>query len=104
MREVLSQLLRSDESIKVTDFTSLPAEKVNVDGVTVDTDIIIYQHGLLLTVQGGYYDLQRYMKRLEALPWQFYWKTFAYTVLEYPNAKLEIEITTISTNERFIAI
>jgi MSHA biogenesis protein MshJ len=38
------------------------------------------------------------------LPWRFYWKKFAYTVEAYPTAKLEIEITTISTNERFIAI
>jgi MSHA biogenesis protein MshJ len=104
MREVLNELLKSDESVKVTDFTSLPAEKVGVDGTSNNTQITIYQHGIQLTVQGGYYDLQRYMKRLEALPWKFYWKSFAYTVLEHPNAKLEIEITTISTNERFIAI
>lgn len=104
MREVLTELLKSDSRIKVTEFTALPAEKVNIDGVPANADITIYQHGIRLTIQGSYFDLQQYIKRIEDLPWQFNWQDFAYTVLEHPNAKLEIEITTISTNEQFIAI
>ena len=104
MREVLTELLKSDSRIKVTEFTALPAEKVNIDGVPASADITIYQHGIRLTVQGSYFDLQQYIKRIEDLPWQFNWKDFAYTVQDHPNAKLEIEITTISTNEQFIAI
>lgn len=104
MREVLTELLKSDSRIKVTEFTALPAEKVNIDGVPANADITIYQHGIRLTVQGSYFDLQQYIKRIEDLPWQFNWKDFAYQVQDHPNAKLEIEITTISTNEQFIAI
>ena len=104
MREVLTELLKSDSRIKVTEFTALPAEKVNIDGVPANADITIYQHGIRLTVQGSYFDLQQYIKRIEDLPWQFNWKDFAYVVEDHPNAKLEIEITTISTNEQFIAI
>lgn len=104
MREVLAELLRSDELIKVSRFNAVPAEKVDIAGVPADADIIIYQHGIKMTVSGTYYDLQRYVERLEQLPWRFYWKSFAYTVKQYPTAELEIEITTISTNEQFIAI
>jgi MSHA biogenesis protein MshJ len=104
MRDVLNELLKSDELIKVTEFTALEAEKINIDGVPANADITIYQHGIQLTIVGSYFDLQRYMKRLESLPWRFYWKKFAYTVEKHPSAKLEIEITTISTNEQFIAI
>jgi len=104
MREVLSELLKSDSSIKVTEFTALPAERVNIDGVPVNADITIYQHGIKLTIQGSYFDLQQYIQRIEDLPWQFNWKRFDYSVMNHPLAELEIEITTISTNERFIAI
>lgn len=104
MREVLGELLRSDELIKVTNFTAIPAEKVDIAGVPSDTDITIYQHGIRLTITGTYFDLQRYVSRIEQLPWRFYWKTFAYTVVQHPTSQLEIEITTISTNEQFIAI
>lgn len=104
MREVLNELLNSGNDIKVTEFTALAAEKVNIDGVPANADITIYQHGIKLTVQGSYFALQQYMQRIEEMPWQFNWKVFDYTVESYPDAKLEIEITTISTNERFIAI
>jgi MSHA biogenesis protein MshJ len=104
MREVLNELLKSDNNIKVTEFTALAAQKVNIDGVPANAKIIIYQHGIRLTVLGSYFDLQKYMKRVEELPWQFNWRVFDYTVEKHPLAKLEIEITTISTNERFIAI
>jgi MSHA biogenesis protein MshJ len=105
MRDVLNELLKSDNNVKVTEFTAVEAKKVNIDGVPKNADITIYQqHGIQMTIKGSYFDLQKYMKRVEALPWRFYWKKFAYTVEAYPTAKLEIEITTISTNERFIAI
>ena len=104
MREVLKELLKSDSRIKVTDFKAVPAKKVNIDGVPANAEITIYQHGIRLTVQGSYFDLQQYIKRIEDLPWQFNWKHFAYSVENHPNAKLKIEITTISTNEQFIAI
>ena len=104
MREVLQEVLRSDDTVKVTQFSVIPAEKVAIDGVPDNTDTSIFQHGIQLTLTGSYYDLQRYMARIEALPWRFYWKSFAYEVDKHPDAVLQIEITTVSTNEQFIAI
>ena len=104
MREVLNEILKNDEQVKVSSFAAVPAEKVKIDGVPASTDITIYQHGIKLTVSGTYYSLQRYIERLEALPWRFYWKSFSYEVDKHPEAVLKIEITTISTNEQFIAI
>ncbi len=104
MREVLSELLKSDDLVKVTEFKAIPASKVDIDGVPAGGGIIIYQHGIRMSISGSYYDLQRYVSRIEQLPWRFYWKSFAYSVEQYPKAKLNIEIMTISTNEQFIAI
>lgn len=104
MREVLNELLKSENNIKVTEFSALPAQRVNIDGVPVNADITIYQHGIRMKIRGSYFDLQQYIQQIEALPWQFNWKRFVYSVDKHPIAELEIEITTISTNERFIAI
>ncbi|MFT4925788.1 MAG: MSHA biogenesis protein MshJ [Phenylobacterium sp.] len=104
MRNVLTALLRSENKIKVIKFNALAAVEMDIAGIPDSAGITLYQHGLKLSVVGSYFDLQRYMKRLESLPWRFYWKTFSYRVTEYPEALLEIEITTISNNERFIAI
>jgi MSHA biogenesis protein MshJ len=104
MRTVLTELLKSDNKIQVTRFTALAAVELDIAGIPDSAGITLYQHGLQLSVVGSYFDLQRYMKRIESLPWRFYWKFFHYKVTEHPQARLEIEITTISNNERFIAI
>lgn len=104
MRNVLTALLQSEKKIKVTRFSAMAAVEMDIAGIPDSAGITLYQHGLKLSVVGSYFDLQRYVKRLETLPWRFYWKTFSYKVQEHPQATLEIEITTISNNERFIAI
>ncbi len=64
----------------------------------------LYQHGVKLTLQGSYFDVQRYLERVEALPWKFYWKRFSYQVKEYPKAEVTVEIYTLSTTQAFIGM
>lgn len=104
MREVLLQLLNSESRVKVTKFNALAAVAMDIPEIPEEIDIVLYQHGLKLSLSGSYFDLQRYLKQIESLPWRFYWKQFSYRVEQYPKSTLEIEIITISNNERFIAI
>lgn len=64
----------------------------------------LYRHGITLAFEGKYFDIQRYLEKLESLQWQFYWKKFDYLVGDYPNANVELEIYTLSTNKAFIGI
>ncbi|WP_293751025.1 type II secretion system protein GspM [uncultured Paraglaciecola sp.] len=64
----------------------------------------LYRHGVTLVFQGTYFDIQRYLEKLESLPWQFYWKKFDYLVDDYPTANVELEIYTLSTNKAFIGV
>ena len=64
----------------------------------------LYQHGVKLTLQGRYFDIQKYLERVEALPWQFYWKKFSYQVVDYPIAEVVVEIYTLSTTKAFIGV
>ena len=64
----------------------------------------LYRHGVTLVFEGSYFDIQRYLEKLESLPWQFYWKKFDYLVGEYPTASVELEIYTLSTNKAFIGV
>lgn len=64
----------------------------------------LYRHGVTLVFQGSYFDIQRYLEKLESLPWQFYWKKFDYLVDDYPTASVELEIYTLSTNKAFIGV
>lgn len=64
----------------------------------------LYRHGVTLVFEGNYFDIQRYLEKLELLPWQFYWKKFDYLVGDYPTARVELEIYTLSTNKAFIGV
>jgi MSHA biogenesis protein MshJ len=64
----------------------------------------LYRHGVTLVFEGNYFDIQRYLEKLESLPWQFYWKKFDYRVGDYPTASVELEIYTLSTNKAFIGV
>lgn len=64
----------------------------------------LYRHGMSLIFEGSYFDIQLYLERLESLEWQFYWKKFDYIVGEYPLARVELEIYTLSTSEAFMGI
>lgn len=64
----------------------------------------LYQHGVLLVLEGSYFDVQNYLLALQALDWRFYWKRFDYSVQDYPIARIEIELFTLSTNKAFIGV
>jgi MSHA biogenesis protein MshJ len=64
----------------------------------------LYRHGVTLIFEGNYFDIQRYLEKIESLQWQFYWKKFDYLVGDHPTAIVELEIYTLSTNKAFIGV
>ena len=64
----------------------------------------LYQHGVKLALQGGYFPIMQFLEKIEQSGWQFYWQGFEYQVSEYPTATLELEVYTLSTSEAFIGV
>ena len=81
-----------------------PGAKGTESEADVENDINLYRHGLMLSVQGSYFDIQNYLAKIEGLKWQFYWKRFNYVVADYPNALVEVELYTLSTSKAFIGV
>lgn len=81
-----------------------PGEEKNQQSSDKSPESNLYQHGVKLVLEGRYFDIQRYLERVESLPWQFYWKKFSYKVKEYPTAEVVIEIYTVSTTTAFIGV
>lgn len=108
MPRMLENVLARSTGLKVVSLQSIaPTSVLQGDaGKTVkqDAETGLYRHGVKLTVEGEYFDIQRYLAKLEALEWQFYWKKFDYKVRQYPLALVELEIYTLSTNKAFIGV
>ena len=78
--------------------TNIFADKPEMEGVAV------YQHGLSLTFRGRYFDVRDFLASLEKLTSQLYWRSMAYNVEEYPDARVTIEVYTLSTEKAFIGV
>jgi len=74
---------------------------------TTNSDVagmVLYKHGMRLTLSGGYFQLRDYLAQVETLDWTFFWQSFDYQLMEYPKSQLVIEIYSLSTNKEFIGV
>ncbi|MFV2057309.1 MAG: hypothetical protein ACC707_12630, partial [Thiohalomonadales bacterium] len=64
----------------------------------------VYKHGILLDMVGDYSSTLRYLKKLENLPWKFYWDAVRYEVTNYPKARIRILVNTISLDKEWVHV
>ena len=63
-----------------------------------------FKHGLKLEVSGSYLDTLKVLRKLESLPWTFFWESVDLQVQEYPEAKTEITVFTLSWQRAWIGV
>ena len=109
MSDVLEQVLSRTQGLKLVELSSIapeqlltPEEESNESDPETAPQVLLYQHGVKIVVEGSYFDVQRYLSDIEQLEWRFYWRQFDYLVEEHPSARVHIELYTVSTSEAFI--
>jgi MSHA biogenesis protein MshJ len=55
-----------------------------------------------IELTGKYFDILEYLQLLESMPMQYFWRSYQYTVEEYPEARLVMEVYTLSSRQEFI--
>jgi len=121
MRKALLALLNLQEGVTLKSFEIVAAkpllqspnlkegeeQEVTKEEIKADLEnksLNLFRHGIKIKLSGKYFELRDYLKRLEDMPWQFFWHSFDYNVVEYPTSELEIEIYSLSTNQEFIGV
>ncbi|TDF34516.1 MSHA biogenesis protein MshJ [Alteromonadaceae bacterium M269] len=108
MSDVLEQVLSRTKGLKLLELSSIAPEQLLTpenepnEAAQDSSQVNLYQHGVKIVVEGSYFDVQRYLTEIERLQWRFYWRQFDYLVEEYPAARVQIELYTVSTSEAFI--
>ena len=108
MSDVLEQVLSRTKGLKLLELSSIAPEQLLTpenepnEASQDSSQVNLYQHGVKIVVEGSYFDVQRYLTEIEQLQWRFYWRQFDYLVEEYPAARVQIELYTVSTSEAFI--
>jgi MSHA biogenesis protein MshJ len=114
MRYALIDLLKLQKGVSLLSFEVIKAQPLTVpasnkkgtEGVTVNESnvLTLYKHGIKLKIKGNYFQLRDYLIQLEQLEWTFFWQTFDYQLIQYPNSELIIEMYSLSTHKEFIGV
>lgn len=101
MAQLLEKVLRDTKGVHLVSMESLKAEPIaKENGSSNYTGY--YLHPIRLEVTGSYFSILSYLQALEALPVKYYWRSFQYSVENYPTARLVIQVYTLGTRQEFI--
>jgi len=64
----------------------------------------VFRHGVEITVQGSYADLQRYLTAMESSPYRMFWGKAALKADSYPRATLTLTLYTLSLDKAWLSI
>ncbi len=62
----------------------------------------IFKHSVVIKLEGSYFQVRDFLDNMESLPWQFYWQSLDYRVLQHPRALVTLEFYTLSTEKGFL--
>lgn len=68
------------------------------------TQTLLYRHGVKITLEGGYFDLLKYLRAVEKSGWKIFWDRLDYSVTEAPKARFEIIVFTLSREAEWIGV
>jgi MSHA biogenesis protein MshJ len=105
MARLVEQMLLKNRGLRVMKVESIPATPLlNVVESAVGSGPMVYRHGMNIEIKGGYLDILRYLKSLEALPWKVFWGKVTLKTEQHPVSHVSLLIYTLSTHEAWIGL
>lgn len=127
MVKVLRDLLEQQQSLTLLQFETTQAEPITemkrvvhdsrndaTDKSLKETGLAIteyvkeetglYRHGISLLIEGDFQSVVAYLKAVELMDWNIYWKAIEYQVKRYPVATVNLRLETLSTEREWIGV
>ncbi|MBB5021269.1 type II secretion system protein GspM [Desulfurispira natronophila] len=108
MVQLLRDLLQSQKNLTLVRLESIQGGPVEVYRNRAEAEASglprPYRHGLRLELEGDFFSFLEYLRGVEALPWNLYWETLEYQVVNHPRARIYLEIYTLGTQENWIGV
>ena len=116
MKKVLLEILDAQSKLRLTELKNVPVKSIedilkernetNVveDILSEDDGALLFRHGLEFSFTGSFVALVEFMKKMEALNWNFYWSEMQFKTVVYPHSEIKMKIFTLSNEEEVIAI
>jgi hypothetical protein len=75
-------------------------------GTETELPTVLYRHGLVLQLEGGYFDLLQYLQAVHASGWKLNWDSLDYRVGEAGpgRAKISLKLFTLSRKAGWVGV
>jgi len=114
MKAVLQSLLQAQQGLSLTGMQSF-SEPVRLAEASAATSTgatekelptVLYRHGLVLQLEGGYFDLLQYLQAVHASGWKLNWDSLDYRVGEAGpgRAKISLKLFTLSRKAGWVGV
>jgi MSHA biogenesis protein MshJ len=109
MLEALRDVLERQGGLRLVSMRNLPvtslvSPELSAPGQPAATVQGPYVHSLEFVVDGGYLDVLRYLQKVEALEWRFYWQLLELKTAEYPLNRVRIRLNTLSMDKEWLGV
>lgn len=98
MPQLLKDLLLRQQKLQLLSLENLPAETLQVKEPVGDDSLspVLYRHRLRLEFVGDYLATLAYLKTLEEMPQSMVWEELEIETQQYPQAKVRLQVYTLS--------
>ncbi|VVQ09407.1 hypothetical protein PS914_04978 [Pseudomonas fluorescens] len=111
MRAVLQDLLKAQTGLQLVSLESFttPVELSTVattKTLTPASPVVLYRHGVHLKLEGGYFELLRYLQAVQGTQWTLNWDSLDYRVGEAgaAHAQISLQLYTLSRYAGWIGV
>ena len=104
MRALLEEMLQRNKGLTLVDLRSLPVARIGGARSGPAASGELYRHGIELTISGSYLDLYEYLRALEKLPTQLYWRQAELVVSQHPVVTLKLTAYTVSFDPAWLIV
>ena len=110
MARFLEQLLLQERELELLRLNTLEpkplTEPSSKDPSTIGLGVggVLHRHAFDIEFSGNYLATLRYLEALEDLPWQFFWDSVDYEVIDYPQSVVRLRLHTLSLSEDWIGV
>lgn len=107
MVAVVRDMVTAEEELALETLANTGAEEIIVeDGADDGGEDVprVYRHRVELVVTGEFFAILGYLENLEALDWEFQWDALRLETVDYPQARVTVQLSTLSLDEDWIGV
>ncbi len=107
MAEQLQYLVAEQTNLTVESLKSLAPQAVLFEQSTQSQQQpqpLLFRHGIEIQVKGRYFDIVRFLQKIEQQNEFLLWGDIHYEVIKYPDALVTFVVSTVSTDKEFIGV